>query len=119
MDKPNITKTIINNDVIIIKPIKTLDNNNAHEMVNIITGIQESGYKTIVMDMTDLEFLSSAGVGSILGTIETSREAGGDIILCNVPESINHILDVLDLTDYLTIRENKEKAIGLARAKAK
>ncbi len=117
MDKPNITKTVINDDVVVIKPIKTLDNNNAHEMVNIITGVQEDGYKTIVMDMTDLEFLSSAGVGSILGTIETSREVGGDIILCNVPESINHILDILDLIDYLTIRENKEKAIAMTGAR--
>ncbi len=115
MEKSDIIKAIVNDDVIIIKPVKSLDNNNAHEMVDIITGLQEEGYKTIIIDMNELEFLSSAGVGSILGTIETSREAGGDIIICNVPESILHILKILDLTDYLTITENKDKALGLAR----
>jgi anti-anti-sigma factor len=119
MEQSNITKTVVNDEVIIIKPTKTLDNNNAHEMVNIITGTQEEGYKIIVLDMKDVEFLSSAGVGSILGTIETSRETGGDIVLCNVPESINHILDVLDLTEYLTIRKNKEEAVNFAGAEVR
>jgi anti-sigma B factor antagonist len=115
MEKTDITKTIVNDNVIIIKPVRSLDNNNAHEMVDLITGLQEEGYKTIIIDMSELEFLSSAGVGSILGTIETSREAGGDIIICSVPESIFHILKILDLTDYLTISENQDKALGLAR----
>ena len=119
MEKSNITKMVVNDDVIIVKPMKTLDNNNAHEMVNIITGAQEEGFKIIVLNMKDLEFLSSAGVGSILGTIETSRETGGDIILCNISESINHILQVLDLVDYLTIRENEEQAINLAGAETR
>ncbi len=119
MEKSNITKVVVNDEVIVVKPIKTLDNNNAHEMVSIISGAQEEGYKIIVLDMKELEFLSSAGVGSILGTIETSREAGGDIVLCNVPESINHILNVLDLTDYLTIHESEEKAISLAGAEVR
>jgi anti-sigma B factor antagonist len=118
MEKSSITRKTVNNEVIIIKPVKTLDNNNAHEMVDIITGIQEEGYKTIIIDMNELEFLSSAGVGSILGTIENSRETGGDIILCNVPESIYHILKVLDLVDYLTISEDIERARHLAHVEA-
>ena len=119
MEKSNITKMVVNDEVIVVKPMKTLDNNNAHEMVSIISGAQEEGYKIIVLDLKDLEFLSSAGVGSILGTIETSRETGGDIVLCNVPESINQILKVLDLSEYLTIRENEEQAINLAVAETR
>jgi len=114
MEDKKISKTAVNDTTVIVKPFKTLDNNNAHEMVDIITAVQEEGYKMIIVDMSDLEFLSSAGVGSILGTIENSREAGGDIILCSVPDSINHILEVLDLTDYLTIRESKDMALNLA-----
>ena len=95
---------------IIIRPGRMLDNNNAHEMVNVITETQNSGYVSIIVDLAGLEFLSSAGVGSILGTIETSREQGGDIILCNVPPTIRHVFKVLDLLEYLTIKKDMNLA---------
>ena len=58
--------------------------------------------------MEGLEFLSSAGVGSMLGTVEVSREMGGDIVLCGPSEKIVHILEVLDLCDYLTILSREQ-----------
>ena len=91
---------------------KMLDNNNAHEMVTTISEALEAGYHYIILDMERLEFLSSAGVGSILGTVELAREAGGDIILCNASPTILHVLEVLDLSDYLTIiADQKEAAV--------
>ncbi|MBN1212022.1 MAG: STAS domain-containing protein [candidate division Zixibacteria bacterium] len=111
-NKP-ISQKKLNDFTLVINPGSVLDNNNAHEMVEIITVAQDKGFKNIILDMTDLEFISSAGVGSILGTIETSREAGGDIILCNAAESILHVLEVLDLADYLTVKNNLEEAASL------
>jgi anti-sigma B factor antagonist len=105
-----------NENTAIIKTGKTLDNSNAHEMVQIISDVQEQDYTFIILDISELEFLSSAGVGSILGSIEISREAGGDIIVCNASEKIIHILDVLDLTDYLTIKTTEEEAKQLCTA---
>lgn len=107
------SQKILNEDTLIIDAGKQLDNNNAHEMVETITTAQSEGFKFIILDMQQLEFISSAGVGSILGTIETSREIGGDIILCNASKTIIQVLEVLDLADYLTIRIDKAEAIKL------
>jgi stage II sporulation protein AA (anti-sigma F factor antagonist) len=108
----------INKETILINPGTVLDNNNAHEMVDLITRAHNEGYKYIVINMSQLEFLSSAGVGSILGTIEIFREKGGDIILCNVSRVVYRILQVLDLSDYLTIKENEKKALSLCQVEA-
>jgi len=105
-----ITLEKIDREMMIITTGEILDNNNAHEMVQVITSTQEQGYKYIVIDMTSLEFISSAGVGSFLGTIETSREAGGDIIICHAREEILQVFQVLDLLDYLTIKTSLEDA---------
>ena len=110
-----IEKTIniktLDEDTIIIDPGSQLDNSNAHEMVEIIAGAQARGHKYLIVDMHNLEFLSSSGVGAIIGSVEVSREAGGDIILCNVSETISNILRVLDLVDFLTIRSDTEDAL--------
>jgi len=111
MSNQGISQRPLKDDTLVICPGKTLDNNNAHEMVDIITTAQSRGFRFIILDLSALEFLSSAGVGSILGTVETSREAGGDIILCNVRESIIHVLTVLDLADYLTIKSDEAESL--------
>jgi len=103
---------------VLLNPGRVLDNNNAHEMVEVITKIQEAGYKYIIVDLGDLEFLSSAGVGSILGTIEISREVGGDIVLCNVRPTILHVLEVLDLADYLTVKADPQEAATVCGVEA-
>jgi anti-anti-sigma factor len=99
-----ISKDRIDESSALINPGRALDNGNAHEMSEIIESSLADGYKYIIIDMKDMEFLSSAGVGSILGSIEASREAGGDIVLQNVPQRVLHILEILDLCDYLTIK---------------
>ena len=110
MDAPFSTKQI-NDDTLVIVTGEALDNNNSHEMVEAISEAQKNGFKFIVIDMARLEFLSSAGVGSIIGTVEISRDQGGDIVLCNLSEPIFHVLSVLDLADFLTIKSNVEAAV--------
>ena len=110
MESNTIKQQIIRDDTIIINPGRTLDNTNAHEMVTVIMEAQQKGFKNVIMDFAELEFLSSAGVGSILGTVENSRDAGGDIILCNLRETILHVLNVLDLHEYLTIKKTRQEA---------
>lgn len=110
MSEHGFSTRVIKDDVLSIETGAILDNNNAHEMVSEITSALESGYRFIILDMSGLEFLSSAGVGSILGTVEISREAGGDIVLCNASPTIIHVLTVLDLAEYLTIRADEKQA---------
>jgi anti-anti-sigma factor len=106
-----ITTKIINDFTLAVYPGERLDNNNAGEMVDIINQAHSDGYRFVIMDFESLNFISSAGVGAILGTIEIFRAADGDIIIFNVPPTIRHIFEVLDLIDYLTFRENEAKAL--------
>jgi len=103
----------VNDQTALIKSGRELDNDNAHEMVETIMELQNNDFKFILLDFSDLEFLSSAGVGSILGTIEISREMQGDIIICNASKKIMHILELLDLAEYFTLKDTVGEAIKL------
>ena len=113
MENLSITQQILRDDTVLLNPGRMLDNSNAHEMVREITTLFSSGFKYVIIDMCNLEFLSSAGVGSILGTVEDFREAGGDLILCNLSSTILHVLEVLDLDEYFTIKDDREEAVKL------
>lgn len=111
-----ITHDSVYSDTVVITTGSMIDNHNAHQLVDMITREYESGTKFVIINMKRLEFMSSAGVGSILGTVELLRERGGDIILCDLSPTIHYVLDVLDVTDYFTIKSSNDEAIKSLQA---
>jgi anti-anti-sigma factor len=104
--------TKINEKTIVIRPGRVLDSNNAEEMSQAIDTAVSGGFRFIVLDMGELEVISSAGVGSVIGSVDVLRAYGGDIVLCNVRDMVRHIFEVLDLCDYLTMETNGEAALS-------
>lgn len=92
-----------------------LDNSNAPFMLQLISESQANGIQYIIMDCRHIELMSSAGVGSILGSVETLRQMNGDLILCNLSAQARRVLEVLDLLNYLTIATSHEEALTLCR----
>lgn len=88
---------------IVIQVSDILDNTNVPELTEALNAAGAAGYKHVILDMSEVCFISSTGVGCILAALGTFRNRGGDIILCNLGGRIMHILKVLDLCDYLTI----------------
>jgi anti-anti-sigma factor len=119
MSKGQLVHRCINDDACVIVAESSLDNNNAHQMHSAIGELLNKGFRHIIVDMSQLEFLSSAGVGSIIGNVETAREAGGDIVLCGLSKTARHVLDVLDLGDYLTLLGDVEEAAARLGATGK
>ncbi|SYZ72071.1 hypothetical protein TRIP_C20186 [Candidatus Zixiibacteriota bacterium] len=117
MDSNKFTEQELTGHISLITLGNMLDNYNAEQLVQAILRAQERDFKYIIIDCERLEFLSSAGVGAILGTIETSRESGGDIILCNLSGTIAHVLQVLDLHDFLTTAATRQEALAICGAK--
>ena len=113
MNNDSISVKIRDDITLIINPGDRLDNSNANDMVKIICQAQSDGYKYIMLDFAGLEFISSSGVGSILGTIETSRNQGGDIIIYCASPKIMRVFEALDLSEYLTFCETEEKALKI------
>ena len=88
---------------IVIQVSDILDNTNACEMTEAFKAANAAGYRHVILDMSEVCFISSTGVGCILGALGTFRSRGGDIVLCNLQGRIMHILEVLDLCNYLSI----------------
>ncbi len=118
MSNGELVRRRISDDTCVIVARSALDNTNAHEMHRAIGDLLSKGFTHIIVDMSQLEFLASAGVGSIIGNVETAREAGGGIVLCNLSAAVRHVLDVLDLSAYLTVTDDVDAAIAPSKGNA-
>ncbi len=105
-------QSVIEDRILHIKTGKILDNSNAHEMVETLRQAHIAGRHNVVLNMYDLEFLSSAGVGSILSSVDLFRQSGGDIVLCGMSPTILHVFQVLDVADFLTITTSEADAMA-------
>lgn len=108
-------KDVLQDSVVRIRTGKVLDNSNAHHMLEGLQCATVEGHRYVILNMADLEFLSSAGVGAILSSVDAYREKGGDIILCCVSPTVRHIFKVLDVADYLTFKDTEAEAIADCR----
>ena len=55
----------------------------------------------IIIDMSDLEYMSSAGWGILVGEIKEVRENGGDIKLVNMQANVEEVFDLLEFSFIL------------------
>jgi anti-sigma B factor antagonist len=89
-------------NITIIALAGQLDAHTAQEFERFLERIvRDEGKRQIVLDMERLEYISSAGLGVLMGLIEEVRavddrsSTDGDIKLACLPEKIFHVLDLL------------------------
>jgi anti-sigma B factor antagonist len=65
----------------------------------------------LILDFSHLEYISSAGLGVLMGLIEEVRSQSGDMKLINVPEKIYHVLDLLGFPIVFEVLPQLEDAL--------
>jgi len=72
--------------------------------------LTERRYK-IIVSMSDLSYISSAGLGVFMGFIEEIRDNNGDIKLSNLPDKVYKVFDLLGFPAlYQIFKEENEAA---------
>jgi anti-sigma B factor antagonist len=65
-------------------------NEKLHELI-------DSGKKSIVVDLSNVKFMNSSGLGMLIGALTTMRNAGGDLRIANATDKIESLLIITKL----------------------
>lgn len=71
----------------------------------------KAGRCRIVLDLADLEYISSAGLGTIIGSIREVRRQGGDIKVGGCSTSVLDILKTFGFTQVFETYASRKEAI--------
>lgn len=89
---------------------KVLDASNAMEFKESIPRIIEQSSQA-VFDMSAVQFIDSAGCGSLITTLRRLNEAGGALKLCDIRKQVRSVLELVRMHKIIDIYNTREEAL--------
>jgi anti-sigma B factor antagonist len=83
-----------------------LDAKGALLMEQMLARLLERKIFKVTLDFERVSFISSAGVGILLGLVSSVREAGGEAVFVKITPKVISVFRLLNLEDYFTIRDS-------------
>ena len=68
-----------------------------------MASLDPATHRTIVLDLSAVEFLDSSGLYRMVVALKRQREQGGDLVLRAPRAPVRRVLDIVGLTNVLTI----------------
>jgi len=100
-------------DCDLVKATGRIDSATSGQLEEMLKKIQDGGRFNIVMDMSDVEFMSSRGLWVLIEAQKAGKKKkGGQIVLAAVPEKIKDALDLVGMSTYFTLFDDVVGAVG-------
>jgi anti-sigma B factor antagonist len=87
-----------------------LDAKNAQQLMNACHEARAGGGRVIV-NLADVTFVASSGIGTLLALTEEFREAGGTIHLVSLSDAVTSVVELLNLRQFLNIGVSEQGAL--------
>ena len=68
--------------------------------------------KTVLLDLQDVQYADSSGLGAILLGFRQARDAGGDFAICGVQKRVETMISIAQLTNVIQIYKDKTEALA-------
>ncbi len=91
------------NEVYMISLTGSIDNSTCPSLDEQIEQLFKLNASTIVLDLEDLKFMSSVGVGLINKTKNRLKEQGGNFAMVNLQPQIKKVFDIMSLLPTMNV----------------
>jgi len=71
----------------------------------------EGNKKSVVIDLHEVKFINSSGLGMLIGGLTTMRNSGGELKLARASKKIENLLEMTKLTNVFDIHKNVNEAV--------
>jgi anti-sigma B factor antagonist len=89
-------------------PDATVLNQQVHQLL-------DAGARKVVIDLADVQFVNSSGLGMLIGSLTTMRNAGGDLKIARASKKIQTLIEVTRLHSVFDMYKTVNDAIASFR----
>ncbi|MCX7020224.1 MAG: STAS domain-containing protein [bacterium] len=95
-----------------------IDAHTVIEFEKTVNSVIEAGTHCIILDISGLSYISSAGIGAMMGLTRKLNQLSGELILLNPTPKVYAILDGLGFTKIFKIANSENEAMEKIRSRA-
>jgi anti-anti-sigma factor len=95
----------------VVKTSGRIDGSNAPQLGQALKAITSKGQNNIIFDMSEVNFVASAGWWVLIDTQKTCKP-GGELVLVNVDKGIKDSLNLVGMGSYFRTYDNITAAVG-------
>ncbi|HEV2299057.1 MAG TPA: STAS domain-containing protein [Candidatus Acidoferrales bacterium] len=77
-----------------------------------VKGLLANNHKKIVLNMSNVSYIDSAGLGTLVATFHSARSQGGTLKLCNLGAKFKEVLQVTKLMTVFDVYDNDTAAVA-------
>jgi anti-sigma B factor antagonist len=89
-----------------------LQGNRLGDLHETLHGLMDQGHRQILLDLTNVKFMDSAGLGELVSAKKKTMTEGGDIKLLNPSRRVHDLLSMVRLTDIFDIHQDRDTALA-------
>ena len=108
----SVKQTGANNDISIIKVGGYIDTTTSAELEHSLESLLSANNYNIIIDLGNVDYISSAGWGIFISEIKGIRERGGDLKLVNMIPDVYEVFELLEFHYILKAFDSIEDAIA-------
>jgi len=82
-----------------------------HQLRDAVRGLVAEGKRKIILNLAEVDYIDSSGVGELVGSFTTVRNAGGELKLLNLTQKVQDVLHVTKLYTVFDIRDDEFTAV--------
>ena len=106
-------KTDVINEILVITPPEIdLDASNSEEFKRNVTPLLD-GYAIVVLDLQNIGFMDSAGLGAILSLYKKVRADNGEFRVYGMSKEVRALFDLVRMQRLFEICDNREIALRI------
>ena len=76
-----------------------------------VRDLSAAGKKKILLNLAQVDYLDSTGVGELVGSFTTVRNSGGELKLLNLSQKVNDVLHVTKLYTVFDVKDDEFTAV--------
>ena len=110
----------IKRGMVILSPVGSIDTNTCALLDKEIKKVLKRSVTTLVLDMADVDFMTSRGVSTIARTREAVMQKGGDLAIMNLQPQVRKVFEIMCLLPVLNVfadRDELDEYLGKVQRK--
>lgn len=97
---------------VVLCPTGRIDGTNVTILQGAVRERLEAGQTTLVFDLIELNYISSAGLRVLLMAARDLQAQGGKAVFCNLSDQIRQVFEITGFDKILSVHGNRENALS-------